>query len=188
MPRPDQVTTAAEFLAAMRALRGSVGLTYRQLEERALARGENLTRGMIPNAMARGRVPQARTVASFVRACGGDRRTVEAWLAVRKRITATDRAVTDLAHEVEVWLNGRWRSRSGENRAPHRTVTHLTPELSMIGLDGDMESTGQFTSRRLAEAVQNAEGDLWIGVHRRATKERPPGLARFARRLVSRSA
>ncbi|NUT36403.1 MAG: hypothetical protein HOV79_25390, partial [Hamadaea sp.] len=73
---PDHVTTAAEFVAALRGLREQASLTYRQLEAKAQAAGHRLPRSTIAAALSRSRVPADQTVAAFVRACGGDRAAV----------------------------------------------------------------------------------------------------------------
>lgn len=110
MPRPDRVSTPAEFIAAMRALRDRAQLTYRQLERRAQAAGDRLPRSTIAAVLSRDRIPRESTIASFVRACGGDRHAVELWLAARRRVSATDETVDNLAEAVEAWLTKRARS------------------------------------------------------------------------------
>lgn len=178
MPRPDHVTTAAEFFAAMRALRSWTKLTYRQLEIRAMATGDWLPRTTIPTAMSRGRVPSARIIASFVRACGGDPGTVEVWLAAHKRIAGADRAVTDLASSVEVWLTTRRRAVTADRGNTHRQ--HAT--------DANMTMPSRnYAAGSLAEVAQQSTQDRWIGVHRRSTRTRSRRLSSLARNLMLRS-
>jgi hypothetical protein len=111
MPRPDRVTTPAQFVAALQALRGWAKLTYGELENNAQAFGVRLPRSTIASALSRGRIPREQTIAAFVRACGCDERTVQHWLTVRHKISAADHAVSDLAGAVETWVTTKWRVR-----------------------------------------------------------------------------
>jgi hypothetical protein len=105
VPCPDHVSSAAEFMGALRNLRAWANLTYRELESRATEAGDRLPRGTIASAMSRGVMPREQTIAAFVRACGGDRTAVDVWLATRRRIAAADQAVGDLAASVESWIS-----------------------------------------------------------------------------------
>jgi hypothetical protein len=111
MPRPDRVTTPAQFVAALQALRAWARLTYGELENNAQAIGDRLPRSTIASALSRGRIPREQTISAFVRACGCDEKTVRHWLAVRRKIASADRAVTDLAGAVEKWVAAKWRER-----------------------------------------------------------------------------
>lgn len=116
VPCPDHVTTAAEFMGALRNLRAWADLSYRELESRATQAGDRLPRGTIASAMSRGVMPREQTIAAFVRACGGDRSAVEVWIAARQRIAAADQAVGDLAAAVESWISSHLPSRSRKAR------------------------------------------------------------------------
>src|SRR5215468_8493758 len=105
VPCPDHVSSAAEFMGALRNLRAWANLTYRELESRATQAGDRLPRGTIASAMSRGVMPREQTIAAFVRACGGDRTSVEVWLSTRRRIAAADQKVGDLAASVESWIS-----------------------------------------------------------------------------------
>jgi len=202
MPRPDRVTTPAEFIAAMRALRDRAQLTYRQLERRAQAAGDRLPRSTIAAALSRDRIPRESTIASFVRACGGDRHAVEVWLAAHRRISAADEAVSNLADAVEAWLTGRPRPGGHHGSGGHShagggksnstisvTFGHeftQRPELTQFSEDPhsafgtDLSAPGPdgaaasrvFADGRLANAVDQAKGDRWVGVHRRSKSDR----------------
>jgi hypothetical protein len=111
MPRPDRVTTAAQFLAALQALRAWAKLTYGELESNAQAFGDRLPRSTIASALSRGRIPREQTIAAFVRACGCDEKTVRHWLVVRNKIASADQTVGDLAGAVERWVATKWRGR-----------------------------------------------------------------------------
>jgi hypothetical protein len=158
MPAPDFARTPAELLAAMRALRKWAAVTYRELEARAQSVGDKLPRGLIPNLMANNDLPRESTLASFVRACVGDH-AVEQWLAARRRIAVGSE--TSLSEQVEEWLTGS---------------ASVAAELEQT------ESVAQwaYAEGRLAQAVENASGDRWVGLHRRRSSfwrsRRDPGV------------
>jgi hypothetical protein len=147
MPAPDFAGTPAELLAAMRALRGWAALTYRELEMRAQRAGEKLPRGLVPSLMANNDLPRESTLASFVRACGGED-AVEQWLAVRRRIAVG--SAMSLADQVEAWLT---RETEKTAQAERERAAALAP--------------WSYADGRLARAVANASGDRWVGLHRR---------------------
>lgn len=86
--RLDEASDAAEFVALMRRAKERSGLTYRELEQRAAARGDVLAKSTLANALARDGLPRADLVAAFVRACEGDDRVPE-WLEARDRVAAS---------------------------------------------------------------------------------------------------
>lgn len=145
MPAPDFASTPAELLAAMRALRKWAALTYRELEVRAQRAGDKLPRGLIPSLMANNDLPRESTLASFVRACAGEH-AVEQWLAVRRRIAVGSEM--SLADQVEAWLSGQ-----------AQRAAQLEPQEAV--------AQWSYADGRLAQAVANASGDRWIGLHRR---------------------
>jgi hypothetical protein len=135
VPCPDHVTTAAEFMGALRNLRAWANLTYRELESRATQAGDRLPRGTIASAMSRGVMPREQTIAAFVRACGGDRTAVEVWIAARKRIAAADQAVGDLASAVESWITSHipgTKSRKVRKDRTSRKRGTVQPDLSTV--------------------------------------------------------
>lgn len=70
---------AVEFVALMRRLKQESQLTYRQLEERAAARGEILARSTLADVLGGKRLPRPELLTAFVHACGrGSEAT--AWL------------------------------------------------------------------------------------------------------------
>ncbi|MFD4977525.1 RICIN domain-containing protein [Streptomyces sp. NPDC058424] len=85
-PDPKAARTPAEFVATMRQLRTWADLSYRQLERRATDAGDALPRATISGVLAREDLPREELLAAFVRACGGDPATVEAWLDARRRL------------------------------------------------------------------------------------------------------
>ncbi|MGY0059047.1 helix-turn-helix domain-containing protein [Streptomyces sp. LZ34] len=86
IPQPHDVEDSAQFVAVMRQLRQWADLSYRELERRAGAAGDVLPRATLAGALNRQELPREELVAAFVRACGGDKDVVEAWVGVRKRL------------------------------------------------------------------------------------------------------
>ncbi|MFJ9822257.1 XRE family transcriptional regulator [Streptomyces sp. NPDC101151] len=84
--QPDQARTAEEFTAALRALRICSGLSYRQLEGKAAARGDMLASSTIATALGRATLPREPFVAAFTRACGLGEAEAQQWLDARRRL------------------------------------------------------------------------------------------------------
>lgn len=87
-PDPLQVKDIAGFVAALRRLRTGTGLSFRELERQAGRNGDQLPSSTVSAALSRDRLPRPDLVGAFVRACGGDEPTVEAWLAARASLAA----------------------------------------------------------------------------------------------------
>ncbi len=102
-PRPEQASTPAEFVAALRALKLWSGLTFRQLSAKARASGDHLAISTIASALSRSTLPRREVVAGFVRACQLDDEVVADWVAARDAL---------LAH-----------SEQPESQRPHRAPT-----------------------------------------------------------------
>ncbi|MER7763312.1 helix-turn-helix domain-containing protein [Streptomyces sp. NPDC097619] len=85
LPFPQQARDAIEFIDLMRALKERSGFTYRQLEERAAARGEVLARSTLAGVLGGRTLPRPELLAVFVRACGDGERTGE-WLQAWGRL------------------------------------------------------------------------------------------------------
>ncbi|XVV04958.1 RICIN domain-containing protein [Actinosynnema sp. CA-248983] len=88
--RPPEAEDAAEFVAAMRALRVRSGYSFRVLERRAANVGEVLPTSTLNSALSRSTLPREQIVVAFVRACGGDEETAAAWARVRADLAAAD--------------------------------------------------------------------------------------------------
>ncbi|MEU6228525.1 helix-turn-helix transcriptional regulator [Streptomyces sp. NPDC047042] len=88
LPDPGTARTSAEFVALLRRLKDHSGLTYRQLEERAAARGDVLARSTVADMLRRDGLPRAELVSALVRTCGAERAEAT-WLASRQRIAAS---------------------------------------------------------------------------------------------------
>ncbi|SHF67597.1 hypothetical protein SAMN05444320_104502 [Streptoalloteichus hindustanus] len=80
----------------MRQLRKQSGLSYRELEKRAAARGDVLARSSIADVLSGKRLPRAELLTAFVLACGDDR--VEPWLHALDRAGAQETS-TDASPE-----------------------------------------------------------------------------------------
>ncbi|MFD5894987.1 helix-turn-helix domain-containing protein [Streptomyces sp. NPDC060366] len=85
-PDPEAARTPAEFVRAMRQLRGWADLSYRQLERRASEAGDALPRATVSGVLAREDLPREELLTAFVRACGVDAATVDTWLEARRRL------------------------------------------------------------------------------------------------------
>jgi hypothetical protein len=162
VPCPDHVTTAAEFMGALRNLRAWADLTYRELESRATQAGDRLPRGTIASAMSRGVMPREQTIAAFVRACGGDRSAVEVWIAARKRIAAADQAVVDLASTVESWISSHLPSRSRKIRQDRTSRKRgiVQPDLATV-VEAWLLTRGRFRPDRRLGTVYGSRAVGW---------------------------
>ncbi|MEV4336878.1 XRE family transcriptional regulator [Streptomyces sp. NPDC049590] len=92
VPHPDQSRTAAEFTAALRVLRIYSGLSYRQLEGKASARGDALASSTIATTLGRATLPREPFVAAFTRACGLSEAEVQRWLDARRRLAVAQQS------------------------------------------------------------------------------------------------
>lgn len=80
----------------MRRLKQQSGLTYRDLEERAVQRGDVLPRSTLADVLRRTTLPPPSLLAAFVRACGDGQHT-DAWLSSRQQIAARLDSVPEAA-------------------------------------------------------------------------------------------
>jgi hypothetical protein len=95
-PRPEQARDAREFMAMLRALKQSSGLTFRQLEERAAANGDVLARSTLADTLRRSSLPHPSLLTAFVRVCGAGGE-LTAWLTALSRIAATEHGAAPIA-------------------------------------------------------------------------------------------
>ncbi|MDA3647494.1 helix-turn-helix domain-containing protein [Saccharopolyspora indica] len=91
--RPSGIGSAAEFMHGLRRMRSASGLTYRQLEARARARGDVLPYSTVATALRRDSLPRRELTAMFVRACGTAPEEAAEWLACYDRLSAAPTAV-----------------------------------------------------------------------------------------------
>ncbi|MBV7698870.1 XRE family transcriptional regulator [Streptomyces sp. TRM70350] len=163
MPRPEQARDATEFVALLRQVKESCGFTYRELEQRAAARGDVLARSTLANALARDALPRAELVAAFVRACGAEggegaqvEKRVEEWLAARERIAAckavpVSRVEPSGEREEAQGVPQRGRSRVATAVATIAALALVgvaTWALSATGSGTDEQQTGRDTERQ----------------------------------------
>ncbi|MCX5069875.1 helix-turn-helix domain-containing protein [Micromonospora lupini] len=85
--RPGEAADPAEFVDLLRHLKDRSRLTFRQLEQHAVAAGDVLARSTAADVLRRSTLPRPEVLAAFVRACGaGDQ--VDEWLRARDRLAA----------------------------------------------------------------------------------------------------
>ncbi|MEU8354115.1 helix-turn-helix domain-containing protein [Streptomyces sp. NPDC048845] len=95
---PHGARDRTEFAGLLRLLKERSGLTYRQLEERAAARGDVLPRSTLADVLAGKTAPRREQLAAFVRACGDGGRTEE-WLRAWDDLAARAAAGTGPARQ-----------------------------------------------------------------------------------------
>ncbi|MEU6594346.1 RICIN domain-containing protein [Streptomyces sp. NPDC046881] len=98
-PDPAAADSPAQFMELMRQLRRWADLSYRQLERNATDAGDVLPRTTISAALSRNDLPRAELLAAYVRACGGDDDTVQAWLDARRHLSISGSATPASAGE-----------------------------------------------------------------------------------------
>jgi hypothetical protein len=85
-PDPGRADSPAAFVTQMRQLKEWSGLGFKQLQQRAERAGSPLPHSTLSAALGRSSLPRADLLEAFVRACGCDDETVDAWLAARSRL------------------------------------------------------------------------------------------------------
>ncbi|MCP3800013.1 hypothetical protein NLX83_12175 [Allokutzneria sp. A3M-2-11 16] len=83
---PGGATTPAEYVALLRRLKDSSGLTYRQLERRAEDLGEVLPRSTVASMLARDTLPRVELVSALLKVCGET--DDAAWLRAYVRVSS----------------------------------------------------------------------------------------------------
>jgi lambda repressor-like predicted transcriptional regulator len=96
-PAPEEATTPAEFIDALRRLKEWTGWSYRELEKRARSAGQTLPRTTLSAALARPGLPREELVAALVCACGGSPDEVRRWVATRRQLAASRPAARPMA-------------------------------------------------------------------------------------------
>ncbi|MBC6459733.1 peptidoglycan-binding domain-containing protein [Actinomadura sp. HBU206391] len=89
VPDPRGAETAEQYVGLLRGLRAWSGLTFRQLEKRAVTNGDVLPYSTIHAALARPRLPREELLTAYLRACGCTPQEVAIWVDVRRRLTVT---------------------------------------------------------------------------------------------------
>ncbi|WP_147455216.1 XRE family transcriptional regulator [Saccharothrix australiensis] len=107
-PQPEDATTAAEFVTALRRLRLWSGLTYRQLEGKAHAAGHVLPPSTTATMLGRSTLPREELVTAYARACGLDEEDAGRWVAARRRLAMDPAAPVEPGEEPPA---GRRRAR-----------------------------------------------------------------------------
>ncbi|GIF62234.1 hypothetical protein Ais01nite_02690 [Asanoa ishikariensis] len=99
MPPSVPATNAADFVAALRALRVWADLTYRALAIRSKSLGHCLPMSTTASTLGRNTLPRREFVAQFVAACGLDPDQAKEWTAARDSLAAGQPAVARGASE-----------------------------------------------------------------------------------------
>ncbi|WP_367997451.1 helix-turn-helix domain-containing protein [Streptomyces sp. GMY02] len=167
MPRPHDVKDSAEFVAVMRQLRQWADLSYRELERRAGAVGDVLPRATLSGALSRKDLPREDLLPAFVRACGGDEATVEAWVKVRKRLAVeAERHANDFVSPADAPSAAH-----GPRQGPRSGSAEEAPD----GAGHDDEADGTDTAGT-AEAAGETRSAV-AGVQAQETVVAPPSTA-----------
>jgi Ricin-type beta-trefoil lectin domain-like len=120
-PDPDETTTPADFVGALRGLREWSGLTYRQLAAKAASSGDVLPSSTVASALSRNTLPRQQVVVAFVRACGLDGAAAARWVAARDRLAAGPVSSAGDDEEIEDATLGS-DSRPATTRTPRRLM------------------------------------------------------------------
>ncbi|MEV6423462.1 helix-turn-helix domain-containing protein [Streptomyces sp. NPDC051662] len=152
MPQPHDVRNSAEFVAVMRQLRQWADLSYRELERRAGAVGDVLPRATLSGALSRQELPREDLLPAFVRACGGDEATVEAWVKVRKRLAVEAERYASAAGSPADSAPAAQDPRQDPRQDPHGGPVEEAPD----GADDEAGDTD--TAEAAGEAREAATG------------------------------
>ncbi|MDX3642157.1 hypothetical protein [Streptomyces sp. MB09-02B] len=169
-PTPPD-TDAVAFVAALRRLKAWSGLSYRQLERRAVQAGHTLPYSTAATMLGRDRLPREELVAAFLAACGVRADEAEAWLDARVTIACGPPPAETTPRRPP--RNGRlWRSRPQRNgqlwqSRPHRNGqlwqsrrTLLAAAALVTALLGGVAAAGAF-----ADDVEVEVGQTRMSLH-----------------------
>ncbi|MER5703667.1 RICIN domain-containing protein [Micromonospora sp. NPDC002296] len=92
--RPETARDVGEFVGMMRQLKELSGCTLRELEQRAIARGDVLPRSTTADVLRRPNLPRPEVLTAFVRACTGSEEQVTSWSAARARLAVSSSPAT----------------------------------------------------------------------------------------------
>ncbi|WP_280891793.1 XRE family transcriptional regulator [Streptomyces sp. LBL] len=154
----------------MKQLKERSGLTYRELEEEAARNGEVLARSTLADVMRRTSLPRPDVLATFIRACGGERE-VGTWLDARDRIAAQAAALTASGAGGEVAAQPETQEPTAprQRRPKRRTLafaTALTLPLIAIAAWGLLPHGSNYPGAPTAPAAaSSAPADGWVTIH-----------------------
>lgn len=163
-PAPGPTATPDEFVARLRALKAWSGLSYRDLERRARANGEQLPASTIATALNRPSLPHLDLLGSLVRACGGGDDDVVRWVEARRLLaqrqpgsTSSRRVAEDSSPEVD----GAGGSEMGARQA---RPCLLPPDLPLyVGRVEQIEGACRLLADRAGPATLVVTGPAGIG-------------------------
>ncbi|MCX4625527.1 XRE family transcriptional regulator [Streptomyces sp. NBC_01443] len=122
--QPADIRSVEAFTAALRGLKARSGLTLRQLESRAVARGDILPRSTVADLLRKRTLPRRETVAAFVRACGEEDKSAQ-WLGAWERLASGD-ALADAGGGRETEEQSPPTGTTGHRRRPVTVVAAVT--------------------------------------------------------------
>ncbi len=85
---PRLAANPAEYVDLLRRYKDHSGLTFRQVQQRSRAHGNELPRSTLSTMLSRASLPREELVAALIRACGGGPDTVAKWVSARRRIAS----------------------------------------------------------------------------------------------------
>ncbi|WP_433262136.1 helix-turn-helix domain-containing protein [Actinosynnema sp. CS-041913] len=183
-PRPEDATTAAEFITAMKQLRLWSGLTFRQLEGKAQAAGDVLPSSTTATMLGRATLPREQLVTAFARACGLGDEEAERWVAARRRLAMDPAEPSDEpAEPVESVAPGRnwWPLVAGV-----AVIAALAATVAALVTRSDALEKPPPDGRYLLRPAHVADRDLCVGEGQERNKRttRPLAVQRACEGLV----
>ncbi|MBB5869121.1 hypothetical protein F4553_002500 [Allocatelliglobosispora scoriae] len=170
-PSAAGATSAADYVAALRALRQWSGLSYRAMEKRAAANGDVLPRSTVITMLSRETLPREELAAAMARACGCTPDEVDTWVTARRRLAAANATPN---HHTQDLAPGTPPSRFAAERPVDR------PSRPPFAAERDGEGDGEADGRRVRRWVLAGAAGL-VGVlivvfvlNRSATADRKP--------------
>ncbi|MEV4535212.1 tetratricopeptide repeat protein [Asanoa sp. NPDC049518] len=197
-PIPDDAGSAADFVAALKALRLWSDLTYRQLATRADEIDHPLPPSTTASVLGRSALPRRDFVASFVRACGLSDDQAARWLAARDALAAGGAAARadDETDQPAPWpapamLPPDLPDFTGRATELAALANHLSPgedrALPIVAISGMPGAGKTALAAHVAHAVAPSypDGQLWINLGGAEACPLDPGevLSRLLRAL-----
>ncbi|GGX36415.1 RICIN domain-containing protein [Streptomyces lomondensis] len=165
---PQQIEDIAGFIAALRQLKERSGLTYRQLEKEAAARGEVLPRSTLANVLGGKTSPRLELLAAFVRACGDGERAAQ-WLEAWEELAGRD----GQASESGIRRPARWILSLPTSRGGLALLVSVVVTVSLAASVWMWVSYGESDSNRQAGGGVSASPSVWPSLPSGRVRIRP---------------